>query len=223
MLFWELLQKKSAGSHTKQTAQRNTVAASTLRLPFDTRCSAITKLGKQCKGRVRSGRDWCPFHDPEIIARRQQNRSSPARKTRLKLTHLPDGYLRKIKDRTSVGHAMDRLYREIRLGIITPEMGRVMFSVLNRILESGLADQGGSPKNIQRTKAERLRPKLGMLLTRSEKSAWRKAVAHAPKNVLFKDEKSPAVRKKSKDPVNLPNVSFDDVETPVGLSLQVAS
>lgn len=120
---------------------------------------------------------------------------------------------------------MDRLYREIRLGIITPEMGRVMFSVLNRILESGLADQGGVPKNIQRTKAERLRPKLGMLLTRSEKSAWRKAVAHAPEKVLFKDEPSRSERRngKSKEPVNLPNVSFDDVETPASLSLQVAS
>lgn len=224
MLFWELLQKKSKDRDTQQVAQRSSVAATTQRLPFDTRCSAVTKLGKQCKGRIRSGREWCPFHDPEIIARRQQNGSSQERRIRRKLSHMPDGYLRKIKDRASVGHAMDRLYREIRLGIITLEMGRVMFTVLNRILESGLADHGKTPKNIQRSKAERIRPKLGNLLTRTEKSAWRKAVAGATQEILFKDEQSRSTNRSSKPtvPLNLPNVSFDDIEAPIGVSLQVA-
>ena len=79
---------------------------------------------------------------------------------------------------------MDRLYREIRLGIITPEMGTVLFGVLTRVLDSGLCDAANSPAGSPgRAKADKLRPKVADLLTRAEHAAWRKAVANAPREM----------------------------------------
>jgi hypothetical protein len=71
---------------------------------------------------------------------------------------------------------MDRLYREVRLGVITPEMGKVLFGVLTRLLDSGLVATGPCP---QRSKAARVRPKLRELLTRAERVEWTQAVANA--------------------------------------------
>jgi hypothetical protein len=91
--------------------------------------------------------------------------------------HLPDGYLRKLSNAAAIGHAMDRLYREVRLGIITTEMGRVLFNILTRLMDSDLIKSGPCP---QRTRAARIRPRLADLLTREERAAWRNAVDNAP-------------------------------------------
>jgi hypothetical protein len=80
---------------------------------------------------------------------------------------------------------MDRLYRELRLGIVTNEMGLVLFNILTRLLDSGLVDSGKLTATAgNRSKATRLRPKLNELLTRSERTAWQRAVANAPASVL---------------------------------------
>ncbi len=70
---------------------------------------------------------------------------------------------------------MDRLYREVRLEVISAEMGAVLFGILTRLLDSGLAQSGPCPK---RSRAARIRPKLGELLTRAEQAAWQRAMAN---------------------------------------------
>ena len=76
---------------------------------------------------------------------------------------------------------MDRLYREVRLGIITPEMGAVLFNIVTRLLDAGLCDAGpGQNASSGRSRADRIRPKLSELLTRTERAAWRRAIANAP-------------------------------------------
>jgi len=179
MLLWEMLEApplrtEGASPDTKPEASR------TRRLPFDLFCCAVTKSGRRCRGKVRKGGEYCVFHDPELADKRKKTMASTPAKRRRKLSYLPDGYLRKLSDHRSIGQAMDRLYREIRLGIITPQMGHVLFSILTRLLDSGLADLNGAPKAPSRTKAARLRPKLSELLTQTEKAAWQKAVAGAP-------------------------------------------
>lgn len=178
MLFWEVV----ASSRPKikvSTKQRRSVASQSKRLPFDKRCTAITKSGRRCRGRIYGDGMLCIFHDPAFAAKRRQRLVASAGRRRRRLTHIPDGYLRKLTNRRTVGQAMDRLYREVRLGIITPEMGRVLFNVLNRMLDSGLADDGNIPRHVHRTKAWRTRPKLIHLLTRVERVAWRKAMDNA--------------------------------------------
>jgi hypothetical protein len=79
---------------------------------------------------------------------------------------------------------MDRLYREVRLGLITPDMGNVMFSILTRLLDSELVRDAARNGAMDRSRSAKLRPKLTELLTRWERAAWRKAVARAPEHVV---------------------------------------
>ncbi len=182
MLLWELLSKPlmrilNQGGENPQSLPLSR------RLPYETRCSTITKSGKRCKGKIRKGSEFCALHDPEVLERRR-SASRPARKSaRYRLSHLPDGYLRKLSNRSSVGNAMDRLYREVRLGIISPEMGAVLFEILSRLMDSGLLDEGRIV-DVTRCKADRIRPNMREWLTRTERAAWKKAVAHAPGSVL---------------------------------------
>ncbi len=180
MLLWELV---SPFTQTEvSTTRADTAQPPRLRrLPYDTRCSGITKSGRRCRGKIRKGTDYCPFHDPALTAERRRRIAAKGGRSRNRLAHLPDGYLRKIKNRTDVGHCMDRLYREVRLDIVTPEMGAVMFDILCRLLDSGLAE-GPQPRSkaAGRSKVDRFRPKLNELLSRQERAAWNQAIANAP-------------------------------------------
>ncbi len=150
------------------------------RLPYDTRCAAKTKKGRRCRAKIRPGTDHCPFHDPEVTGERRRRNAAKGGRSRNRLAHLPDGYLRKLKTRADVGHCMDRLYREVRLGIISKEMGTVLFGILCRLLDSGLAKEPSpKPKSEGRTKVDRIRPKLNDLLTSDERTAWNQAIASA--------------------------------------------
>lgn len=180
MLLWELVATPARSEEsTPQGEPRPT--RSYRRLPFDSRCSAVTKAGRRCRGKIRNGTEFCPFHDPALTPERRRRIAAKGGRSRNPLAHLPDGYLRKLTTRAAVGQCMDRLYREVRLGVITPEMGAVMFSILCRLLDAGLLDKPkGASRNTGRSKAERIRPKLAELLTRQEQAAWKQAVKNAP-------------------------------------------
>jgi len=155
------------------------------RLPYDCRCSALKKDGKRCNGKKRPGLEFCLFHDPVLIERRRASLANGSPRRRNRLMYLPDGYLRKLTNIRAIGQAMDRLYREVRLGVVTPEMGSILFGILTRLLDSGFDVHGNRlPPASVRTKAGKMRPKLTDLLTRSEKIAWKRAVAGAPKVIL---------------------------------------
>ncbi|MCP4594328.1 MAG: hypothetical protein GY842_26665 [bacterium] len=182
-LLWEALcapQESPAPTDTSTPPEPRRVP----HMPFSLRCTALTKAGRRCRGRARKGTGFCPFHDPELSAERRQQIAASGGRRHHRLARLPDGYLRKLTSRRAVGDAMDRLYREIRLSKITPEMGAVLFGILTRVLDSGLADNGAiRPAGARRSKADKLRPKLRELLTRAERSAWNRAVAEAPEHM----------------------------------------
>ena len=187
MLLWEaVLSTFGVGKNGENGADQSVVPRP--RLPYDCRCSAFTKDGKRCKGKMRPGIEFCLFHDPVMMERRRTRKVHLAPQRRNRLMYLPDGYLRKLTSVRAIGQAMDRLYRELRLGIVTPEMGTVLFGILARLLDFGFDAEGNRlPPATLRTKAGKMRPKLCDLLTRSEKIAWRRAVAGAPKVVLHTD------------------------------------
>ncbi len=171
MLLWEVLSAVTDQPATQPTSG-HAVPPRTVRLPYDKRCAAITKLGTRCRGKILNGGDFCLFHDPVLAAKRRRQPTAGDQRRR-RMMHLPDGYLRKLTNVRAVGEAMDRLYREVRLGIVTVEMGEVLFNILTRLVDSGLVATGVCP---ERTKAARLRPKMSELLTRGERIAWRRAV-----------------------------------------------
>ncbi|MCZ6652105.1 MAG: hypothetical protein O7D91_03665 [Planctomycetota bacterium] len=182
MLLWELV-SPTPPTESVSPGGEPAAAPQYRRLPYDTRCAAKTKKGRRCRAKIRPGTDHCPFHDPAVTDERRRRNAAKGGRSRNQLAHLPDGYLRKLKTRADVGHCMDRLYREVRLGIISKEMGTVLFNILCRLLDSGLAKQP-SPKPISkgRTKVDRIRPKLNDLLTSKERTAWNQAIADASAN-----------------------------------------
>ena len=220
MLFWEALTLPRERNGGPATAQPDVLCPQ--RLPFDKRCAVVTKSGKRCKGRIRPRTNHCQLHDPALAAQRRLRPAPKGVRAHRRLSHLPDGYLRKLTNRASVGNAMDRLYRELRLGIVTDEMGSVLFGILTRLLDSGLVDSGKLIATAgDRSKASRLRPKLRELLTRSERAAWQRAVANAPASVLqAHDPQHPAFQTGPKvNGVNRQEV----LDRPVKLALQAAS
>lgn len=190
MLLWERLGKGKANTETgKHNAQpvvkQPELAMRSKRLPYDVRCAARAKAGHRCHCRIIKGSEFCLFHDPVASARlREKLRQTPPRVRRL--MNLPSGYLRKMTSVRSVAAAMDQLYRELRTGLITPEMATHLLTILGRLLDSGLLT--GAPHAPQRTKAHRMRLHLSDVLARGERKAWRLAVATAPAAVLRSEE-----------------------------------
>lgn len=179
MLFWEAVfprrRRRPAIRPLEPTALRS------VRLPYDKRCVGVTKAGRRCRGRILEGSDYCTFHDPDISDQRRRDNASKGGRSQRRLSHIPDGYLRRLTDRASIGHAMDRLYREVRLGIVTPEMGAVLFGILCRLLDTPITnEQRDTNGPMRRGKADRIRPKLAELLTHTERVAWRQAATNAP-------------------------------------------
>ena len=216
MLLWEHLSAFLRPAEA-ESADANAVCLRSVRLPYDKRCSAITKAGTRCHGRIKPGSEFCFFHDPALT--RERRRLMAAKGTRKRrLAHLPDGYLRKLSNRAAVATAMDRLYREIRLGRVTLEMGEVLFKILTRLLDSGLVDAGLFP---QRTKAGRIRPKLMELLTSEERSAWRRATANA-EALPLPDKRRRGVARSDRPLVLQPEKEKPAAESPK-VALQAAS
>ncbi len=200
MLLWESLNARTP--HVKEVARIPVNrAGGNRRLPFETRCIAITKAGKRCKGKHRPNCEYCAFHDPELAAvRKQKADAARAARKRRQLTHLPDGYLGMLNSRRTIGDAMDRLYREIRVGRVNLEMGKLLFSVLTRLMDSGLCNDGLSEDGAwDRTKALRVRPKLKELLTDAEKVALRRAADRIPRVAEADKDRSVRILKR-RDP-----------------------
>jgi len=183
MILWEALRRTHRPSPRKDQFQP------ACRLPYEKRCAAATKSGHRCRGTIQSGSEFCAFHDPVLAEKRRQALAKARRDPRRRLSHLPDGYLRKLNSRAAVGEAMDRLYRELRLGTVTPEMGAVLFGILTRILDAELFKSPHAKPN-GRARADRLRPKLTDMLTRAERAAWRRAVANAPEDYLIASQEN---------------------------------
>jgi hypothetical protein len=183
MLLWEALTLPHNGTTVTAPATHDAPLVPR-RLPYDKRCATVTKSGKRCRGKIRNGGEHCPLHDPAVVERRRMRSAGRNNTAQRRLMHLPDGYLRKLSNRAAVGNAMDRLYRELRLGIVSTEMGEVLFAILTRILDSGLVRGKNASSPSGRSRADRLRPKLAEMLTRRERTAWHRAVATAPLSVV---------------------------------------
>ena len=177
-LLWEALRARSR----KQEGDRGAAAPGQpmyTREPKQTQCAATTRSGKRCKGKARPGQDFCPFHDPSLSAEERREIAAKGGKSHRRLSHLPDGYLRKLQTPAAVGEAMDRLYREVRLGIVDPGMGRTLMDILTRLhdrLSRRAPSKGapGAPSIVRPARADRIRPKLDEALSQAEKVAWQR-------------------------------------------------
>jgi hypothetical protein len=121
MLFWE-----------KILSTRNN--GKPVRLPGVTRCAAVTKAGRRCRGKVRPDSPYCVFHDPQIdLSSRRRANSRKPRLVRPTRYHLP-GVASRLTTRKGITAALDRLYNDTREGQISPQTGLVLFGMLEHLL-----------------------------------------------------------------------------------------
>ncbi|MDM8005143.1 MAG: hypothetical protein QUV05_03190 [Phycisphaerae bacterium] len=201
-LLWEALrfrsQKQGDGPSRVEPTQIYT------REPKQKQCAATTRSGTRCKGKARPGQEFCPFHDPNMTAERRREIASRGGRSHRRLSHLPDGYLRRLQTPAAVGEAMDRLYREVRLGIVEPAMGRTLMDILTRLHDRLSRQESTGPQTlrkgptvVQPTKAERIRPKLDEALSQAEMAAWKQVgimpQGASPENDLPDHLKHPAI------------------------------
>lgn len=179
MVLWEMLNAKPCNREVEQRSSNN-FAGGVKRLPFDRRCAARTKAGRRCRGRIRKESDFCFFHDPTVSELQRRRDASKGGRSNKRQLQVPGGYLRGLTSTRAAGNAMDRLYREIRSGVVTPEMGQILFQILTRVMESNFGGCKSEAPLSPRTKAARLRPQVAAALTQAERRAWRRAVAKAP-------------------------------------------
>ena len=90
-----------------------------------------------------------------------------------RLANLPDGYLRKMTSAEAIHEAMDRLYREVRLGVVGLAMARALLDILNRLEERLAKKEAKRSAHPKHTAA--LRPKLVELIAQEERT-WSPSV-----------------------------------------------
>lgn len=133
-LLWEML-RRPARQADEAKVGLTSLAEVPKRLPGDRRCVAWTRSGRRCRGRIRPGSEFCAFHDPSITAEKRRANAIKAAQTRRTRASLPKGYPRRLTTPEAARAALERLYAEIRAGVVTPEQARLLLEVLQRLLD----------------------------------------------------------------------------------------
>jgi hypothetical protein len=141
-LLWEALRLPVAQAGNSGTVSGDRTAV-VKRLPFDSRCAARTKDGRRCRCKVRWDADYCPFHDPSITAEVRRAKARKAAQSRRARPALPKGYPRRLNTPEAARVAMERLYLETRVGLVTPRQARALLKIIDHLLNS-LPDGGSA-------------------------------------------------------------------------------
>lgn len=125
------------------------------------RCSARTRAGRQCRCRKANGSEFCNFHDPEIAARIREAARAKREKRKQCLANLPEGYPKSLNSNDGIATALDTLYREVRLGVVSPRTASVMLSIIDRLLVyDKLVATHGRRKTSKKLRAQEVRQQL---------------------------------------------------------------
>lgn len=133
MLLWEAVGKKKIAN--KPAA--GTVKAITTRhrhIQADDRCMANTRIGRRCRCRRASGSEFCNFHDPAIAAQIRERAKAKRETKRRQLAGLPEEYMRTLTSPDGIAHALEHLFREVRLGVVSTRTAQILLGILDRML-----------------------------------------------------------------------------------------
>ena len=133
MLLWEAVGGKKPPHQGKQTITQPATAWLRSIQPPD-RCGAMTRVGRHCRCRRAPGSEFCAFHDPVLAAQIREKAQAKREERRRQMGALPEGYLKTLTNVDGIASALDRLYREVRLGVISPRTASVMLAIVDRLL-----------------------------------------------------------------------------------------
>ena len=133
MLLWEAVGGKRFRSQSS-TPTIQPISTRVRSMQAGDRCTAHTRVGRQCRCRRARGSEFCAFHDPEISARIRAKAKAKREARKRQLASLPDAYLKTLTSPDGVGTALEHLFREVRLGVISPRTAQVMLAIVDRLL-----------------------------------------------------------------------------------------
>ena len=166
MLLWEAVGGKKPQRQQSKNAPKPIITTRRLRsVQPDDRCSATTRIGRRCRCRRAQDSVYCNFHDPEISARIREKARQKREERKAQLANLPDGYMKSLNSADGVASALDNLYREVRLGVVSPRTAQVMLAIIDRLLvyEKLLADNGKRRVN-KKQRGQEIREQLAAVM-----------------------------------------------------------
>lgn len=163
-LLWEAVStKKTAGASAPAVVQP--ISTRLRSLQRHDRCAGRTRAGRQCRCRKAKTSEFCNFHDPEIAARIRERARAKREERKRQLAALPEGYDKSLNGPDGIAHALDTLYREVRLGIVSPRTASVMLSIIDRLLVyDKLVATHGPRRAAKKLRAQEIRQQLVAVL-----------------------------------------------------------
>ncbi len=163
-LLWEAARESSMKKDGKPTVVQP--ISSRLRgMQSPDRCTATTRIGRRCRCRKAQGSEFCCFHDPVISAQIREKAQAKREAKKRELSSLPEGYLKTLTSMDGISSALDRLYREVRLGIVSPRTAGIMLAIVDRLLEHDkLVSSGGQRRTSKKLRAKEVRKEVGVAL-----------------------------------------------------------
>lgn len=133
MLLWEAVGGKNPRSGSNQPTVQ-VISTRVRSMQASDRCTAHTKVGRQCRCRRVKTSNFCAFHDPEISARIRAKARAKREARKRQLAALPKEYIKTLASPEGIGTALEHLFREVRLGVVSPRTAQVMLAIVDRLL-----------------------------------------------------------------------------------------
>jgi len=164
MLLWEAVGGKKV---PKQGVPTKVQPISTrLRgIQASDRCEAITRSGRRCRCRRAAESQFCNFHDPEIAARIRECARQKRAERQAALAGLPSEYMKSLSTVDGIVGALDGLFREVRLGVVSPRTAGIMLSIIDRLMiYDKLVSEGARRRVNKWLRAHEVRNQLAAVL-----------------------------------------------------------
>ncbi|HRX86142.1 MAG TPA: hypothetical protein P5572_14065 [Phycisphaerae bacterium] len=164
MLLWEAVGGKKV---PKQGVPTKVQPISTrLRgMQANDRCEAMTRSGRRCRCRKATESKFCNFHDPEISARIRERARQKRAERQAALAGLPTEYMKSLGSVDGIIGALDGLFREVRLGVVSPRTAGIMLSIIDRLMiYDKLVSEGAKRRVSKRLRAHEVRSQLAAVI-----------------------------------------------------------
>jgi hypothetical protein len=129
------------------------------------RCEAMTRSGRRCRCRKARESQFCNFHDPEISARIRARAREKRAERKAAMVGLPREYMKSLGSADGIVQALDGLFREVRLGVVSPRTATIMLAIIDRLMIfDKLVQEGGRRRVNKRMRAQEVRAQLAAVL-----------------------------------------------------------
>lgn len=164
MLLWEAVGGKKVPKQGVPTKVQP-ISTRVRGMQAPDRCEAVTRAGRRCRCRKAAESKFCNFHDPEIAARIRECARQKRAERQAALAGLPTEYMKSLGSVDGIIGALDGLFREVRLGVVSPRTAGIMLSIIDRLMiYDKLVSEGAKRRVSKRLRAHEVRAQLAAVI-----------------------------------------------------------